>query len=482
MNFENQYIELFRNSPVCIHEIDLDAKLTSMNPAGLDMLDIKSESDIIGLDYFSAVSKEDQKTIKAHFKSALEGESVMFEFQSPNDNGMVKHYRSNFIPIKKDGKVIKIMGISEDVTDSTYLIDDLRQSERKYRDLIESMGEGIIHIDLEEVILFVNDALCSITGFSREELIGKIASEMLLIRDEDIATIKADLKQRTEGLSSRRELMIRKKDGDLRWLLSSGSPMTDSKGKVIGSLGIVQDITDKVKSDQKLRSLNIELETFIYKASHDLRGPISSTIGLLQLIEDDPDLDAQKKYLGLIKLTVQKLDDIIIAFTKIGKIQQGDFELEQIKIKPFIDEVITLLGHGYNETPDTVKFILDIDENLKVRSYSDLLINIVQNLIENAVKYSAAKPDNIPEIKIVAWKESHGIMLTINDNGIGIRNDLIPKIFDMFYRATEKSQGSGLGLYLVKNAINKLEGWVNVQSVENEGTKFTVYIPNYLED
>ena len=219
-----------------------------------------------------------------------------------------------------------------------------------------------------------------------------------------------------------------------------------------------------------------ELETFIYKSSHDMRAPIASILGITEVaLNDKNDVDSVLRYINIIKQQTQQLDHIIKNLVETARIRRQDKILQLIDFKEIITTVKKSLSfvNGFKD--------ILFDENISVTQnfYSDksLLTSLFQNLIDNAIKY---KKENIndPFINITIVDKNGGINIAVADNGIGIADDLQKNIFKMFFRATNKASGSGLGLYTTKHCVKKLDGNISFDSKEKIGTTFTVYLPN----
>jgi len=234
-------------------------------------------------------------------------------------------------------------------------------------------------------------------------------------------------------------------------------------------------IEDREKAESKLKETNTELETFLYKASHDLKGPLSSMYGLINIANEETKDPLVKKYLDLIGTSVNKLDNILEELMQITIIKQGKIQKEPVKINSVIKDTLQTFEsyEGFDEIN------IKIDNRLKspINSDSGLLKTILRNLIENAIKYRRDDANN-PFVNISVNKNLENMIVEIADNGKGIPKKYQQQIFDMFFRATESSKGSGLGLYIVKNAVEKLGGTIKIKSQPKIGTTFTVSLPN----
>lgn len=257
-------------------------------------------------------------------------------------------------------------------------------------------------------------------------------------------------------------------------------------GKVTGLTIYSRDITQQKKTEDilkdqndELTKINSELDRFVYSASHDLRAPLMSVKGLLNMIKVDPEKGNTVKYMELIEKSVHKLDNFISDIIQYSKNSRIDLLVREIDFHELLEESISSLK--YMEGAEKVRSIRNIDANCSFYSDPSRLLMVFNNIISNAVRYRDKwKDDSFLQIDIQTTAESARIKFS--DNGIGIAKEYIDDVFKMFYRATTESKGSGLGLYIVKSAVEKLQGTIEVQSEFGQGTIFTIEIPNLSAD
>ena len=227
--------------------------------------------------------------------------------------------------------------------------------------------------------------------------------------------------------------------------------------------------------NRELRKLNTELDSFVYSVSHDLRAPLSSILGLISISKIDTDRKNLPEYLNKIESSVHKLDTFIKEIISYSRNVRMNVEVESVNIKTIIEEVLENLA--YMNTDNVISINIDISDELSVRTDRTRLQVILSNVISNGFRYF--KPYiNDPFIKVRASSVTQGVMIQVEDNGVGIKRDQLSKIFNMFYRASENSSGSGLGLYIARESALKLDGSIKVESEYERGTKFTIIIPN----
>lgn len=228
--------------------------------------------------------------------------------------------------------------------------------------------------------------------------------------------------------------------------------------------------------NQSLKDLNAELDQFAYRVSHDLRSPISSVLGLLYLTEEENDIKNLQEYHTMMRKSLIKLDDFIHEILTHTRNSRLPITCEPIhNLHGFIQQIVNPFIQI--STFSHIKFTMDIQENAVLNTDSLRLKIILQNLLSNAFSYhDAHKPEN--KIKLTMVVNAEKVYIEVTDNGIGIEEKHIDKIFDMFYRATEKTPGTGLGLYIVKQALEKIQGKISIQSTYMSGTTFKIEFPN----
>jgi PAS domain S-box-containing protein len=253
-------------------------------------------------------------------------------------------------------------------------------------------------------------------------------------------------------------------------------------GNVTGLTVYSRDITNQTRTEDLLKrqneeliKINAELDRFVYSASHDLRAPLMSVKGILNMIKLDPDKQNVEHYLSLIERSVCKLDNFISDIINYSRNSRMDIMPKEIDFHALLQESIDSLK--FMEGAEQVRSIKNISIEAPFYSdYSRLLI-IFNNIISNSVRYRDTwKEDSFLKIDIRTTADQATI--TFTDNGVGIAEEYVGKIFKMFFRANADSKGSGLGLYIVKSAVEKLSGAIQVQSRLGEGTTFVVHVPN----
>lgn len=228
--------------------------------------------------------------------------------------------------------------------------------------------------------------------------------------------------------------------------------------------------------NQELKTANYELDRFVYSTSHDLRAPLNSMLGLIEIAKDDTNEDQTREHLQMLKSSAKKLDGFICDILDYSRNSRMEVLIEEINFRTLLADVTENLKF-IGDNNRTVEFIIDITGETSFYSDKSRIITILGNLISNAVRYQNSQIPN-PFVRITIELSPVECRMAIEDNGIGISEEAHLKIFEMFYRVSQDSVGSGLGLYIVKEAVNKLNGEIKVQSETGVGTTFLIRIPN----
>jgi signal transduction histidine kinase len=225
------------------------------------------------------------------------------------------------------------------------------------------------------------------------------------------------------------------------------------------------------KNDQ-LQKANDELDRFVYSASHDLKAPLSSLLGIIEVAKlDQKDMD---QYLSMMQNKIHDMEAFIKEIINYSRNARVDIKKQRVNLKKTVSEVTEALVFSVGNPEIRIENM--VSDHLILHTDSMRLKIILSNLIDNSLKYCDRKKEK-PFIRIEARERDDVKVIMVKDNGMGIDELYLDKIFNMFYRASEKSKGSGLGLYIVKETLNKLNGTIHVESTLGRGTTFVVSIP-----
>ncbi len=358
----------------------------------------------------------------------------------------------------------------------------LKNSEDRTKLILESVEEGIYGVDLKGNITFANKAAENMLGYTFDEMKNASQHELIhhshpdgspYIKEEcNIYAALKDGKTHTED----KEFFWRK-DGTALPVEYTSTPVRHEDREVVGAVVVFRDITDRKEAEEELKDANIELEEFAYRTSHDLRSPISSSIGLLDLAEQSMnDKDYQNALISIAhtRKSLQKLDVLIEDILALTEVKNKEEQEQEIDVTALVNSVLERIDHmdGYKN--------LDIKKHLKFNRpliTKKLRLNMVlENLVSNAIKYQDTEKEN-PYIEISTYKKNGCFVMEVKDNGLGIPKEHQEDMFMMFKRFHPKiAFGSGLGLYLMKKSADILNGDISFYD-HGDGSTFTLKIP-----
>lgn len=230
----------------------------------------------------------------------------------------------------------------------------------------------------------------------------------------------------------------------------------------------------KLKNEELVKT-NDELNRFVYSASHDLRAPLMSILGLVELSRLEKDTADPHVYLDMIERSVQKLDSFIQNIIEYYQNARAESNYEKIHFETLVNEVVEALKN----TDPNVNFVIDIQQDGAFYSDEFRIHVILNNLVSNAIKYQKNDALN-PQVNIRVIADGQKAIVQIKDNGVGILQEHLESIFKMFFRTKtlNRTPGTGIGLYIVKEALSKIGGEIKVNSIYGEGTSFELVLPN----
>jgi PAS domain S-box-containing protein len=341
----------------------------------------------------------------------------------------------------------------------------------------------VILADAEGKIEWVNPAFTRITEYTLEEVKGKKPGSILQGPESNCDVINLMRGRLSAGLGFKDvEILNYTKEKKPYWVSIEVQPIYDRAGKVIQFVAIQSDITERKATQQalldrneELVKINAELDRFVYSASHDLRAPIASLLGLIEVARLEKDITNIETLLDMQKKSLLRLDRFIKDIVDHSRNMRLSVESEPVNFDNVVNSTFEQLQ--FMENVNRLRKSISIRQAAEFYTSSTRLHIVFNNLISNAIKYADLRKDD-PFLEITVEANETAAEIRIRDNGEGIPAESQSRIFDMFYRASGKGTGSGLGLYIVKEAIQKLNGTIEVESQYAKGTTFTVRVPN----
>lgn len=470
---DKKYKDLVEFLPVGIG-IHTKGKLVYANKYAAEMLGAKTSEELIGKEVINFIHPDFRDIVLERIQMVRQGKSApQIEEKYVRLDGEVIDVQSSALPFFYNGE-FAVQNIAFDITAHKAAEASSKRAETLFTQLFNNSPLAIVMLDITGNVIKVNHGFEETFGYSFDEVKGKSLNPFIV--PNELEEEGNDLNSLISNYQVARIETVRKtKKGDPVSVIIYGVPAR-MEDQTIGIFGVYVDITERKKVEEELKTRNSELDNFVYKVSHDLRAPLSSILGLVNLARLPNNTDNLADYLKIVGKKAEQLDHFIGDVLSHSKNLKMDVRYVKIELEAVIEQTFSELT--YLKGADTIGKQIQISGG---DFYSDLwrIKEIFRNLISNAIKYRNQRIDSpFISIKIDVTFESAKIIF--EDNGIGIDKDNLSSIYEMFYRASELSDGSGLGLYIVKNAIDKLGGTIETASKLNVGTTFTIVLPNAI--
>ncbi len=344
------------------------------------------------------------------------------------------------------------------------------KSEYLLQELFESSWAIVLITDEKYNIRYSSSSAQALLGVDSLSLAGKNVFEFAPLdkRETWVECLKR------AGSSKRSEISLKSLKGeDLYFDVSVTNHIAHHE--IQDMVIIMHDITETKRQHILLEKKNEQLDQFIYKTTHDLRSPIHTAMGLLALLEGAKEKE-RPYFLQMARNSLVKLESLIDEVNNFYRVDKMAILREKINIKNLIEEEISTVKN--HPRAKDIQLALKHEGQIELISDPLRLKTIFGNFLTNGVKYSDTKKDSF--IQIESFVDDSGLTAVISDNGIGIAEEKIGRIFDVFFRATTEASGTGLGLHIVKDTVERLNGTVGVQSKLGLGTQFRIFIPHSI--
>jgi len=295
---------------------------------------------------------------------------------------------------------------------------------------------------------------------------------------EAASRLKKEAEMRRAAIQNLKQALetLRSSSEDLEQLEFDESHLVDLAEVIRGQIGKRRQAEEKMAEQNAiLIKINAELDRFVYSASHEMRAPLNSIMGLIGLTRNEKDKEVANGYLALMERSISKLDRFTQAIIEYSKNSRMDLRIREINFKELVDEILDEI-YIYQDIK-AIKLETKFDLNGPFYSDADRIKLALSNLVRNAVQYADLRREK-PFVNIQVAKNSWCTEICVEDNGRGIPTEHLPNIFKMFFRVANDRPGSGMGLYIVKETVDILEGEVAVESQPGIGSRFLVKIPD----
>lgn len=478
---ENRLHSLIINLQSGILLEDVDRKILLVNKRFCELFGIGIDPELMkGID--CAQAAEQSKLLFKNPDSFLERideiltkkNTVIAEELEMVDGRIIQR---SFIPIYRGKKYDGHLWSYDDITIKKKYEQSLVAEREKYSNIITNMNMGLIEVDINDNINFVNQSFSEMSGYALDELLGVKASDLFLEQSSK-PIIESKRKVRANGISDSYEIKVKIKSNEERYWLISGAPNYNLNGELVGSIGIHFDITEQKKLElqkeallQSLEKQNESLNEYAQIVSHDLKSPLRSMHTLITWIKGEEKnilTNQTKEYIALIEEKVEKMDyliDGILTYSKIDSFEKTD---ELIDLNEIIDNIIQIIHIPKN-------FKVSIAHKLPIKKANRFRMQqLFQNLISNAILHNDKKEG----IVVIDYSENEeAYIFSVQDNGPGIPEKYQSKIFQLFESYSSNNKSTGIGLTIVKKIVEKYNGKIWIESESGIGTTFFIQLP-----
>ena len=524
---EEKYRTILENIEDGYFEVDLAGNLTFFNDA-LCRITGDPKDKLMGMNNREYMDEETgRKVYKTYMKIFETGEPVKGLEYAILKNGNKKHVETSVSLMKdKKGQPIGFRGILRDVSERKQAEEALRESEEKYRTILESIEDGYFEVDIAGNLTFFNDTMCRMLGYSKNELMGMNSREYMDKKNAK-AAYRTFNKIYTTGQPAKGfdwELTTKERAKKI-YVEANVSLMKDSKGQPTGFQGMLRDITSRKMKEDALRkskadaeAMNIELEEvnkqfeqaieranemateaeiasmakseFLANMSHEIRTPMNGVIGMTRILLDTELTPEQRHYAEATRSSADSLLMVINEILDYSKIEADKLELEVIDfdLRLTIEDMIDVLSITASQKGLELACEVHHEVPSRLRGDPGRLRQILINIAGNAIKFTEKGE---VAIRIALEKEdevSATVRFTVSDTGIGIPQDKMDFLFQSFSQVdtstTRKYGGTGLGLAISKGLVELMDGEIDVESKEGKGTtfEFTIDLEKQTED
>lgn len=490
-----KYRQLIENLTEVLYMLDLEARVTYVSP-NIENISGYRPEEIMGRKFSDFVHPEDLENRMHYFMRVVSGEGITTEYRYLTKSGETVWVMTKARPVFEGDEVVGMQGMLVDITSRKEMEEELRKSEERYRNILESVEDGYYEVNADGTLLFFNDSMCKILGYHSSELWGIDVKNLMDEKKARRITDTAAWVYKTGHSYKAFDWELIRKDGSTCYVEASVSLRRDSEGQPQKLYGIARDITERKKAEQEKENLRSQLRrsqqmeaigTLAGGVAHDFNNILSSVIGYAELsLSEIQEETVIHKNLSRILEAGNRAKDLVRQILTLARDDKDEFT--PVAVMPMIKETMKLL---HSVLPATI----DLKENINTRE--SLIVNanptqfhqIIMNLATNA-KYAMDNNYGTLEVSVAPVyfdksaakhyterKPGHYVRIAVSDTGTGISPEILHKIFSPYFTTKERGVGTGLGLSIVHGIVKKHKGHISVYSELGKGTAIQVYLP-----
>ena len=495
---EAKYRELVENANSIILRRDSEGRITFFNEFAQRFFGFREE-EILGRNVVGTIVPEKESSGR-DLAQMIRDISRHPERYATNENENVLRNGervwvawTNKPILDPDGKLAEILCIGNDITERKRAEERLAESEVKYRTLVEGMSEAVMQVDNDDRVQFVNPQFCQMIGYREDELLGRVGYEIYFDPEEQ-ELIRRKNRLRLEKASDAYETRMRKKTGEEVLVRISGSPVTDAQGNVVGSIGVITDITErKLLEAEFLQAQKMEaLGRLAGGVAHDFNNLLTSIMGYSDLLakklaEDDPS-GPLRRYADIILSSANRAANLtqqLLSLSRRHAVQMRVLDLNEVVAG--VERILRGLIREDMELTIHVEGALG-----RVKADSVQIEQVLMNLAVNALDAMprggrlSIRTANVVLDKSYARRRREVapgpyVMIAVSDTGHGMDAEVQSHLFEPFFTTKEKGKGTGLGLSTAYGIVQQMGGHIEVESALGKGSAFKIYLPRTEE-
>ncbi|MCL5743608.1 MAG: PAS domain S-box protein, partial [Acidobacteria bacterium] len=510
---EARFRSMFVQAAAGLAIVSPEGRFLQANPALCDLLGY-SEAEMLALSTFDITHPEDLGETRHFFEEVLAGRRRTVDVEKRflrKDGGVIWARVSGAWVVDAESNPLHAIVLVQDITARRRVEEALRESEERYRRIVETAYEGIWMADENDVTTFVNREMARMLGCEVEEMIGRPMMDFM--RDQESRELaSAMLARRRQGVREHLDFRFRLDEDTELWTYIRTTPLYDTEGRYTGGLAMLTDITERKRAEESIRRLNEDLEIlvaerttqlaavnqelalrnqeverasrlkseFLARMSHELRTPMNAIVGFSDLLAEEtegPLNETQQRFLQHIREGARHLLDLINDVLDLSKIEAGRIELryEEFDVGEALTEVLSVI----QPLAEAKKLVVgsEVHNALAVWADRTRFKQILYNLLSNSVKFT---PEG-GRVLVEAWTDEDCISVSVIDTGVGIPAEEHEAIFGEFHQVgtTTKGvkEGTGLGLAITRRLVELHRGRIRVESEPDKGSRFTFCLP-----
>jgi PAS domain S-box-containing protein len=472
---EARFKDLFETLQEGVYLADSDGKLEDVNPAFVRMLGYENRAELLGRPlselFLQAEGWEIERRQLAQSDIVNSHETML---RRSDGSGLAALHASAQIR-DTAGRVRRRQGTLVDITERRQMESRLQREQEFARRLVESFPDLVIALDREGHYTFVSPRSTELLGFLPEQLIGSLFSER--VEPHSRIDVQAFLDSIISGQCSNgsTEFLIRRNDGETRLFRATASPLMDASGRIAGVIAAARDTTDSKRMEQQLiqNERLAAMGQMIAGVAHELNNPLTAVLGVTELLRDTTEDDSARRQLEIAHRQARRAAQIVQSLLTFSRPPQP--RKICLNLSELIQRSLQLHEHSLRSNRITVDFAAQPDIPLILGDASQLT-QVFLNLIANAEQAIREARDN-GTLRIRVSRAADRVVATFQDDGAGIRTEILPKIFDPFFTTKRPGRGTGLGLSICLAILREHNGEIEGQPLPQGGSLFTTWLP-----